>query len=442
MDVPIPRGDVVHWGGVLAALQTDTSDGKDETQWPPRASRLAAVLRELDECKTVVELCGRVRALSLTEEDINWLNSPLLDSLRQLFQCRSCGCKAGYCTPCQGTWRCVYGRVKHVGLASYLMRLDVQPRPDDLWRAAETNSPELVRLYVVEGRIDVRGKDGWDAVRAAIRSRNLSMIDVLVELGVSLQSDYGNALMNAVMCCSKDMISRLLERGCVLKGDLLHVAVMYRNTAMVRFLVGLGVDPKSKDGQNALETAFYNRDTAMVRQLVECGVDIKADRDAAICTAVASKMPVDMLAWLLDLGADVNARNGYPLVNAAYAQCDTATVQLLLDRGAIVDAHDGYALTHAIDRANMEHIRLLVDRGADVNLVTAGAGGFVWYPLRWAILKGQVAVMSFLWDRGARIHGGVGQSFVSLLDPVALQWLAERGLMSPEDVAKLVQTRP
>jgi ankyrin repeat protein len=335
----------------------------------------------------------------------------------------------------------VYERVKNVGLASYLMRLDVQPRPDDLWRAAEANSPELVRLYVVEGRIDVHGEHGWDAVRAAIRSRDLSMIDVLLELGAPMQSDYGNVLVNAVMCCPEDMISRLLERGCVLKGDLLYNAVMFRDTAMVRFLVGLGVDPKSKDGQHALDTAFYNQDAAMVRQLVECGADINADQDAAICIAIQSKMPVDMLAWLLDRGADVNARDGTPLVNAIYLQCDTATVQLLLDRGAMVDAGDGEPLTHAIDRANMEHIRLLVDHGADVNLVTAGAGGFAWYPLRWAILKGQMDVMSFLWERGARVHGD-RQPYIGHLDQAGLQWLAERGLMSPEDVAKLVQTHP
>jgi beta-lactamase regulating signal transducer with metallopeptidase domain len=81
---------------------------------------------------------------------------------------------------------------------------------------------------------------------------------------------------------------------------------------------------------------------------------------------------------------------------------DLDDVRDLLDRGANVNAAvvgDGSALIGAAGDGDMARVRLLLDRGADVNLAVAGDGA----PLIMAARGGHLAIVQLLLDRGATV---------------------------------------
>src|SRR6185295_9897242 len=89
---------------------------------------------------------------------------------------------------------------------------------------------------------------------------------------------------------------------------------------------------------------------------------------------------------------------------------DTAAVKALLDKGVNVNAKTRYgatALSYACDRANVELVKLLVERGADVNAKDTFYGEV---PLGWALGKGNVEIVKLLLDKGAT---GVDRALMS-----------------------------
>ena len=95
---------------------------------------------------------------------------------------------------------------------------------------------------------------------------------------------------------------------------------------------------------------------------------------------------------------------------AAARKGDTAAVKDLLDKGVNVNAKTRYgatALSYACDRANLELVKLLVERGADVNAKDTFYGEV---PLGWALGKGNVEIVKLLLDKGAT---GVDRALMS-----------------------------
>jgi ankyrin repeat protein len=80
-----------------------------------------------------------------------------------------------------------------------------------------------------------------------------------------------------------------------------------------------------------------------------------------------------------------------------------AVVRLLIDRGADVNTQGGVhrnALQAAALKGDEAVVRLLVDRGADVNT----QGGYYGNALQEAASKGNEAVVRLLVDRGANVN--------------------------------------
>jgi ankyrin repeat protein len=112
---------------------------------------------------------------------------------------------------------------------------------------------------------------------------------------------------------------------------------------------------------------------------------------------------------LLARGADPNAtetewRAWRPLHTAIDEQDEGASidlVKLLMDRGADVNGWDGRheasALLMAVFRNNKDVMRLLLDAGADPN-VRSGEGNS---PLRWAVEQGDIEMARMVLDAGA-----------------------------------------
>lgn len=89
-------------------------------------------------------------------------------------------------------------------------------------------------------------------------------------------------------------------------------------------------------------------------------------------------------------------------LRAAARKGDAAQVKLLLDRGADVNAKSAYGSTplfFASDRGHMDVIKLLIERGADLN---AEDSFYHFTPLSWAVQKNRPEVVKLLLDRGAK----------------------------------------
>jgi ankyrin repeat protein len=135
-----------------------------------------------------------------------------------------------------------------------------------------------------------------------------------------------------------------------------------------------------------------------------------------------------MVKFLLEQGADINAKaNGCtPLITAAFFG-DLETVKLLLDHGAdlnILDDHGITAVQSAADGGHPQAVKLLLSKGGKITLAAAGcigdpaevqrliqegadvnANGFLdSKPLMAAIRGGNLDIIKMLLEKGADVH--------------------------------------
>ncbi len=156
-----------------------------------------------------------------------------------------------------------------------------------------------------------------------------------------------------------------------------------------------------------MHAADFGSPEAM-RMLLAAGAGVNA-RNAFDATALiwAARDPVKV-AMLLAAGADVNAvskRGRTPLIVAASGS--SASVRLLLAKGADANAHDGAGITPLMNAAlagDLDSVRWLVEKGADVNAEATRFQDFGTTPLMAAACSANPAVVQYLLTKGAKIQ--------------------------------------
>jgi outer membrane protein assembly factor BamB len=109
-----------------------------------------------------------------------------------------------------------------------------------------------------------------------------------------------------------------------------------------------------------------------------------------------------LVAAVLAVSVTPAAKDPGEALRAAAAAGQRAEVQALLDAGAAVDAparHGNTALLFASEKGHLDVVRLLVERGADVNVRERFFGST---PLTAALQGKHLAVASFLLEKGAK----------------------------------------
>jgi ankyrin repeat protein len=181
---------------------------------------------------------------------------------------------------------------------------------------------------------------------------------------------------------------------------------------------GANVYQRARGGETALMIAASQGHLPVSEVLIKEGLDvdmISAHGLTALMMA-ASAHQTKMVAFLLKNGADPNCKGPLGCTALLLAlekrQCPdkavkddvVSTARVLVDQGADVNAKDKRGCTPlwlALMRGEADVVRLLVEKGADVNLA---AGPSDQPPLMTAVAMGRPSMVKTLVEKGADVH--------------------------------------
>ncbi|KAL6697151.1 ankyrin repeat-containing domain protein [Trichoderma pleuroticola] len=261
---------------------------------------------------------------------------------------------------------------------------------------AGKTSTQVVQLLLEKGAsVDVQGREGTAPIHCAARAGHLEMVEMLLEFGanIDIADGYGNtALHEAALNRSADIFETLCKRGCQKRRNkhgraAIHIAAMRGLSSAINHL---GDYANSKDSQKKtpLHLAVEHGHKDFVQQLLELPqveVNVRGYRDLTPLQVACKKGDDHIAEILLDAGANVDAGGdeATPLHHAVQEQMES-TVKLLTERGADVNFVNPHGLTALHTAAQMGHSTIfeyLLKGGADAN---AGAGTPVGTPLHTA----------------------------------------------------------
>ena len=224
--------------------------------------------------------------------------------------------------------------------------------------SAQTGDLAAVKLFLAAG-MDPNATDaeGGTALRFAAYSGHTQIVAALVKAGAAIEKGEGGrtALFSAASGGHIESLRVLLDKS-----------------------------PDAKTINDAFIEAARTRHHEAVRVLADIGADVKKVGSPAMIIFLLGAVGwgeeevSDTVRFLLNLGADPNGKDeeGWTALLAAAHLGYPSVVRLLLDRGADVNAkcacpgwvNGGWtALLLATDGRHMEVVEALLDKGADVN---------------------------------------------------------------------------
>jgi ankyrin repeat protein len=277
--------------------------------------------------------------------------------------------------------------------------------------AVESGSVDMVRCLIEKGaRLNTIDSKGIRPLHYAAASGSVDMVRCLIDHGVminSIDSKGKKALNYAVRSDSFDLIDYLVQNGADLNAvdayryTVLKDAIDYGSIDMVRYIINSGaivnsvIDFSFHVGNNGerfrgwrhLDYAVFCKKIKLVELLLECN-------------AVIDKVKSDdtQIAKLLD---DVKDPNQFLLLGAK--ESDLTKVKIALGRGADINNMDdnNTALHYAVERGNLDLIKYLIEKQADINIVNSSNQT----ALRYAVDNIKVAVVELLLGHNAKTDG-------------------------------------
>ena len=203
--------------------------------------------------------------------------------------------------------------------------------------------------------------------------------NTIQELAAPAREENLNQALDAACEHGKsEMVKFLLSCGASVESScrLIRYAIEdFPQSDLLEILLRHGANPNIIEDRYGgfefpLETAVVRADLRSVQLLLAYGA--KADAPFKYGNVLYYASGIEIMKGLLEHGADVNANGGsygYPLREA---------VKLLLDHGADIDAQDPWdkitALLCAVLAHRVDVVKTLLDRGAEVNTMSAKYG--------------------------------------------------------------------
>ncbi|KAI8659923.1 hypothetical protein NCS56_01210600 [Fusarium sp. Ph1] len=354
--------------------------------------------------------------------------------------------------------------------------------------------PRRVCELLIKHKADVNEDD---ILKTVVRKNDFKLLQIFIEAGVNLEEQGMEALVEAAKFGHTSLAAFLLHLGVDvntpgLKENPLQAAASTGELEMLEFLLEHGADINApaylNDGRTALQAALESETPEIALFLLDRGADISGPPALvggvtaleAVCRNWADfsgDHSLGMCNYLLDSNAPVNRPNGKPssalhgaierrwggilarmlepqrnaIIN--YMWCDQTieededymweprtptqlaadngqleTVKMLVGRGADINEPPAYrfgrtALQAAISRnePDMDLVQFLLDNGAEVNAKPAVHGGIT--ALQGSAISGDIMLAKRLIDNGADVNGA--PSFVE--GRYAIEGAAEHG---------------
>lgn len=229
--------------------------------------------------------------------------------------------------------------------------------------------------------LNQRGPEGSTPFMYAVIYANTATLEQLLKMGAdpNRKNDQGaTALMWAVRDLGKTRL--LIEHGADVnaKSDDLRTPLMISarkpgNSLVVKLLLEHGANPnanaKPETESSALLEALTAGDAASTELLIEHGADAKATGETGLDMAITNNC-AKCLDLIVPKITDKDVYTAALQDNAVYG--DMRSTQILIDHGADVKAYDPLgrtALMYAVvsDMLPLDEVKLLIDRGSDVN---------------------------------------------------------------------------
>jgi ankyrin repeat protein len=266
--------------------------------------------------------------------------------------------------------------------------------------------------------LNARGPEGSTPFMYAVLYTSPSTLQKLLEMGADAnRRNDANATPLMWAAAEFDKTRLLLEHGADvnarssdMRTPLMIAARRPGNSATVKLLLDRGAKPNPNDHPGAesspLAEAATAGDAASVELLLTHGADVKAAGEPALAMSVVTRC-ARCFDLLIQREMEKDAYTGALTEVAGLG--DLKAVRALLDHGAAVNAVDPFGRTPLMYAAGsdilpLDSVKLLVERGADVNARDAhkGAGDSGLTVLDIASLRGDTPVVEFLKKSGAK----------------------------------------
>lgn len=266
--------------------------------------------------------------------------------------------------------------------------------------AVQEGHEEVVGLLLERGtHSDIEGNPVYGyALRAAVKEGHEAIVGILLKRGENADIEgenydpYHSALQVAAKEGYKDIVKIFLNKGADTGGRSLEIALYVAATRGNRDLIDLllesGANVNTQGGslENALRAAITGGHHDLVESLLQRGADVNASQGQLgnfLAMACVRESP-EVMRYLLRYGA--NATTSVPgfgsvLYNTLYVLIkrhiswgdkQRLILQVLLEAGAEIQSSTspGYnSLRFAVERGALEPVRLLLNYGADPNIL-------------------------------------------------------------------------
>lgn len=319
----------------------------------------------------------------------------------------------------------------HVDVVRRLLACGIPPNiagPDGtaLVEAAR-NGHEDVILALLAGGADIDSDEGYGLtpLHTAVKFKQTAAVRILLDhnADVNKVGDKGSALGHAVELGEEEIVNMLLSKGALVDGNEgpkhlipLQAAVFKGYERLVKVLIDAGADVNGLDEAGLSPTPLryacqVNRED-IARLLLERGADVNAgDQHYALtpiqfCCAMGYE---SLVHTLVSFGADIDAphADGCAL-DRAVDKGHLSIVTYLLNHGANpnTDTARGIPLHTSAFRGDIAIATLLLDHGADIDhscqppACEGGSRGALYQ----AVAEGQLEVVRLLLSRGASVE--------------------------------------
>ncbi|MCB9991688.1 MAG: ankyrin repeat domain-containing protein [Rhodospirillales bacterium] len=277
--------------------------------------------------------------------------------------------------------------------------------------AAGVNTDQLYE-FEVDGTGTVVATPKQSILRLAAKNGHQNIVRYLLE-DRNLR-DYRGGLVGAAEGNHIDILDFVVQWQAYKENEWdpygLNAAASYGRLHMLEYYERIGADMRIWNSDAVREAAAQGH-TEVVKFLHDRGADLNAESDRAnkiyaedFSPAVGAAMGghFETLKYIAENGGDVHVHDEQALQEVAARGYDDIVTYLIDEHGADVDAVKGMPLRHAIDRGQKSTVKLLLKKGADVNVEHDYYGSHFEFAMR----EKQFRIARSLVNNGADVFGG------------------------------------